>query len=80
MEWDEEHLRDAKLKDHARQVKEHVNRLADKNYWAHFQPAPDIVVMFVPGEALLSLGHAARRGAARVQHGQGHHAGQPAVA
>ena len=54
MEGDEEHLRVAKLKDHARQLKEHVNRLAGKNYWAHFQPAPDIVVMFVPGEALLS--------------------------
>ena len=47
-------VRDAKLKDHARQVKDHVNRLANKNYWSHFQPAPDIVVMFVPGEALLS--------------------------
>jgi DNA recombination protein RmuC len=54
METDEDQVRDAKLKDHARQLKEHVNRLANKNYWAHFQPAPDIVVMFVPGEALLS--------------------------
>jgi DNA recombination protein RmuC len=31
-----------------------VIRLGNKSYWAHFQPAPDIVVMFVPGEALLS--------------------------
>src|SRR3970282_2884385 len=46
--------RDAKFKDHARPVKDHVNRLGNKTYWAHFQPAPDIVVMFVPGEALLS--------------------------
>jgi DNA recombination protein RmuC len=43
-----------KLRDHARQMKEHVNRLGNKSYWAHFQPAPDIVVMFVPGEALLT--------------------------
>lgn len=46
--------RDGKLKDHAKQVKDHVNRLANKSYWAHFQPTPDLVVMFVPGEALLS--------------------------
>jgi len=35
-------------------VKDHIVRLGNKGYWAHFQPAPDIVVMFVPGEALLS--------------------------
>jgi DNA recombination protein RmuC len=54
VECEEDAQRDAKLKDHARQVKDHVNRLGNKTYWAHFQPAPDIVVMFVPGEALLS--------------------------
>lgn len=54
MECEDDTLRDAKLKDHARQVKDHINRLGNKTYWAHFQPAPDIVVMFVPGEALLS--------------------------
>ena len=46
--------RDLKLRDHARQVKDHIVRLASKAYWTHYQPAPDIVVMFVPGEALLS--------------------------
>jgi DNA recombination protein RmuC len=46
--------REAKLKEHARQVKDHITRLANKTYWAHFQPSPDIVVMFVPGESLLS--------------------------
>ncbi|MEO5897570.1 MAG: DNA recombination protein RmuC [Vicinamibacterales bacterium] len=54
MDCEEDSARDAKLRDHARQVKDHVNRLGNKSYWAHFQPAPDIVVMFVPGEALLS--------------------------
>jgi DNA recombination protein RmuC len=53
-ECDDDAARDAKLKDHARQVKDHIVRLANKTYWAHFQPAPDIVVMFVPGESLLS--------------------------
>ena len=53
-ETDDESVRDARLRDHARQVKDHVNRLANKSYWAHFQPTPDIVVMFVPGESLLT--------------------------
>jgi DNA recombination protein RmuC len=53
-ETDDEAKRAGKLRDHARQVKEHVSRLAGKTYWAHFQPAPDIVVMFVPGESLLT--------------------------
>ena len=54
MECETDPEREAKLKDHARQVKDHVTRLASKSYWTHFQPAPDIVVMFVPGEALLA--------------------------
>jgi DNA recombination protein RmuC len=53
-ETDDDVIRAAKLRDHARQVKDHVTRLANKSYWAHFQPAPDIVVMFVPGESLLT--------------------------
>jgi DNA recombination protein RmuC len=53
-ETDDETKREAKLRDHARQVKDHVTRLANKSYWAHFQPTPDIVVMFVPGESLLT--------------------------
>jgi DNA recombination protein RmuC len=54
IESDDEALTEQKLRDHARQVKDHVVRLGNKSYWTHFQPAPDIVVMFVPGEALLS--------------------------
>jgi DNA recombination protein RmuC len=54
VEADDDAQREARLRDHARQVKEHVTRLANKSYWAHFQPAPDIVVMFVPGESLLT--------------------------
>jgi DNA recombination protein RmuC len=53
-ECDDEGQRELKLRDHARQVKDHIVRLGNKTYWAHFQPTPDIVVMFVPGEALLS--------------------------
>jgi DNA recombination protein RmuC len=53
-ETDDEAKREVKMRDHARQVKDHITRLANKSYWAHFQPTPDIVVMFVPGESLLT--------------------------
>jgi len=55
METEDDTARDGKLKDHARQVREHVIRLGNKAYWQHFQPAPDLVIMFVPGETLLSV-------------------------
>ncbi|MFT6773416.1 MAG: DNA recombination protein RmuC [Paracoccaceae bacterium] len=41
----------AALRDHARQMRDHVKRLAAKEYWAALPHAPDFVVMFVPGEA-----------------------------
>jgi len=55
METDDENVRNTKLRDHARQVRDHVVRLGNKTYWQHFQPAPDLVIMFVPGETLLSV-------------------------
>jgi DNA recombination protein RmuC len=54
IESEDESIHDAKLREHARQVKEHIARLANKSYWQHFQPAPDLVIMFLPGEMLLS--------------------------
>ncbi len=46
--------RNEKLKDHARQVRAHVDQLGSKAYWTLFEPAPEFVVMFLPGEALFS--------------------------
>jgi DNA recombination protein RmuC len=38
------------LRTHARQVRDHVERLASKAYWAQFDDSPEIVVMFMPLE------------------------------
>lgn len=53
MEAEDEGVRTAKLRDHSRQLRDHVIRLGNKAYWQHFQPTPDLVIMFVPGETLL---------------------------
>jgi DNA recombination protein RmuC len=48
----DEEQRMAHLRDHARLLRKHVKTLADKAYWAGLDSAPDIVVMFLPGEHL----------------------------
>lgn len=39
---------------HARQFRDHVTKLGGKSYWSQFEKAPEIVVMFVPGESFLA--------------------------
>ena len=50
----DESVRTARLAAHARHVREHVDRLAAKAYWASLSPAPEFVVLFIPGEAFLA--------------------------
>jgi DNA recombination protein RmuC len=44
----------AKLKEHAAKVRGHVERLADREYWAMFTPTPEYVVLFLPGDSFLA--------------------------
>ncbi len=54
LETTEEGPRDISLKEHARQVRDHVSALGAKTYWAQFQPSPELVVMFLPAETFLN--------------------------
>jgi DNA recombination protein RmuC len=47
----EESVRDRRMVDHARQVRDHMSKLGAKSYWEQVQPSPEFVVMFLPGEA-----------------------------
>jgi DNA recombination protein RmuC len=56
-ETQDESARGELLARHARQVRDHVTKLAGKAYQRQFTPAPDFVVMFVPDETLLRAAH-----------------------
>jgi DNA recombination protein RmuC len=46
--------RRARIKEHAGQIRAHVNKLALKDYWAQFPQSPEFVVLFLPGESFFS--------------------------
>ncbi len=46
--------RSAKLAEHAAKVRMHCDALASRDYWAKFQPSPEFVVLFLPGDQFLS--------------------------
>jgi DNA recombination protein RmuC len=50
----DERKRTTFLDQHARQVRTHIDQLADKDYANELTEAPDFVVMFLPGEAFFS--------------------------
>jgi DNA recombination protein RmuC len=54
VEAQDDTVRTARLKDHARQLREHIIQLSSKKYWDQFKPAPELVFMFLPGEGYFS--------------------------
>jgi len=54
LEAKNEDIRSEKLKEHARQVRNHIRALSKRSYHEQFQPAPEFVVLFLPGETFFS--------------------------
>ncbi len=49
----DQRLRQTKLEEHARTLRQRIKELAKKAYWEQFPPSPELVIMFIPSEACL---------------------------
>ena len=67
LEAPDDETRAARLADHARQIRQHMSKLSMKSYWEQLQPAPEFVVMFIPGESF--VGAAAEIDASLIEDG-----------
>ena len=63
----EEGIRSGKLADHVRQVKDHVTKLGAKSYWDALPSSPELVILFLPAEAIYMA--ALERDAALIDYG-----------
>ena len=66
-ETSDEQERTARLQLHARQVRDHMDKLGGKGYWEQLGSSPEMVVMFLPGETLFSA--ALQHDLSLIEHG-----------
>ena len=59
--------RAVRLQGHARQVRDHMDKLGGKAYWEQLGNSPEMVVMFLPGETLFSA--ALQHDLTLIEHG-----------
>jgi DNA recombination protein RmuC len=64
---DDEDTRLLRLQGHARQVRDHMEKLGSKTYWDALPASPELVVMFLPGETLFSA--ALQHDLGLIEHG-----------
>lgn len=54
IQTDNDAIREAKFKDHARAIRTHIAALSKKAYHQHFTPTPEFVILFLPSETFFS--------------------------
>ena len=55
LETDDENSRNILFAKHAKDLRDHVNRLSKKQYWSQFENTPDFVVLYMEVESALNV-------------------------